>query len=100
MDAFEKWCADKHGASLSVDLREALREAFNAGEAANRQVGATRYVAPFTMIGGKDEWVTVRFAPHDCIKDSPTKANPSPIRIILLGDLERAQPRATAYNAK
>lgn len=55
-----------------------------------------RYAAPFKMMGDKTEWVQVRFVPREAIKDKPTEANPSPIRIIVVGDLERAQPSAVA----
>lgn len=58
-----------------------------------------RYAAPFRMVGGKDEWVQVRFVSRQHIKDKPTEANPSPMRIILMGDLERVQPHALGGEA-
>lgn len=56
-----------------------------------------RYAAPFKMYGKPEEWVQTRFVSSYHIKDSPTEANPSPIRVIILGDLERAQPHAMAF---
>lgn len=52
--------------------------------------GDGRYSAPLQMAIGRIEQVLIRFAPHDQIHDTPTEANPSPIRVFLVGDVERA----------
>lgn len=38
-----------------------------------------------------DRHYTVRFVSRQHIKDKPTEANPSPIRVILVGDIEHPQ---------
>jgi len=57
-----------------------------------------RYAAPFKMVGDKTEWVQVRFVPREHIHDKPTEANPSPIRVIIMHELESAQQHALAFN--
>jgi hypothetical protein len=52
------------------------------------------YCAPVHLLGPVGE-VQVRFVSRQHMKDKPTEANPSPIRVVLLGDLQRVSPQAT-----
>lgn len=52
---------------------------------------SSRYSAPF-QIGAQLKQVPIRFAPRDAVRNQPTEANPSPLRVIVLSDLEEAQP--------
>lgn len=118
----EAWIAyEKQYGGGESQHKRLLREGFYAGEldmfrpgwrpvdqriaALEATLSATlpatqhRYAAPFKMLGKETEWVQIRFVAREHIKDSPTEANPSPIRVILVGELERAQPQAMAFHS-
>jgi len=90
----------RHTALQSKNARSALYAAIMMSEIARlkgQQPIKARYVAPLQLIGGKTADLQVRFVAREHIKDKPTEANPSPIRVLLVGDIEQAQPTAVAY---
>lgn len=96
---------------LLAEAADALEAASSKLEAANSKLEAAnarvaklegaghRYRAPLLLAGGMEAVVQVRFVPRDYIHNKPTEANPSPIRVLLVGDIERAQPHGEALSA-
>lgn len=53
--------------------------------------------APIHLVGNHVGNVQVRFVSRQHLKDKPTEANPTPIRVVAVGDLERIVPPATPH---
>ncbi len=87
---------DKQAASVSLGARATSPSSGALPDTSGPAAGGA--VPRYTVnLGGKLEHVQVRFVSRLHVHDKPTEANPSPIRMLYVGDLEKAAPNAIAF---